>query len=45
MAYAQPVTLHIYTNIHAALLERPLILDEARASVFVTLIGCAELGC
>ena len=29
MAYAPPVTLHIYTNIHAALLERPLILDEA----------------
>ena len=45
MAYAPPVTLHIYTNIHAALLERPLILDEARASVFVPLIGCAELGC
>ena len=45
MAYAPPVTLHNYTNIHAALLERPLILDEARASVFVPLIGCAELGC
>jgi hypothetical protein len=35
MAYAPPVTLHNYTNTHAALLERPLVLDEARASVFV----------
>ena len=35
MAYAPPVTLHNYTNTHAAYsVERPLAVDEARASVF-----------
>ena len=37
--------VHTYTNTHAALLERPLTVDEARASVFVLLARCAAGGC
>ena len=48
MAYAPPVTLHNYTNVTRHPLERPLVLDGARASVFgraFCLLASLSLGC